>query len=95
MLIQTCLPALQTAGSALRGVVPFGTESGWKPGQRECSGQSNDQNRNRGLPDHPFGGAADQDIGDSAVAVGAHDDEITLLFLRGLDDKFSRVSVFD
>jgi len=41
------------------------------PGQGGCSGQSNDQNRDRGLSDHPFGGAADQDIGDATVAVGA------------------------
>ena len=34
--------------------------------------QSNDQNRDRGMPDHPFGGAADQHIGDGAVAVGTH-----------------------
>jgi hypothetical protein len=47
------------------------------------------------LSNHPFGGAADQDIGDGAVAVGAHDDEITILFFRCLDDNFSRVSVFD
>jgi len=54
---------------------------GWRPGQRECSGQSNDQHRNRGLSDHSFCGAADQDIGDAAAAVGAHDDEIAILFL--------------
>jgi hypothetical protein len=65
------------------------------PGQGGCSGQSNDQNRDRGLSDHPFGGAADQDIGDATVAVGAHDDEITLTILRGLDYNFSRISVFD
>ena len=65
---------------------------GWKSGQRECSGQSNDQNRNRGLSDHPFGGAADQDISDAAV--GTHDDEIPFLFLCCLDDDVSRVSIF-
>ena len=32
------------------------------------------------MPDHPFGSAADQDIGDDTLAVGAHDDEITILF---------------
>ena len=68
---------------------------GWKSGQRECSGQSNDQNRNRGLSDHPFGSTADQDIGDRAVAVGTHNDEITILFFGCFDYNFSRVSVFD
>jgi hypothetical protein len=33
------------------------------------------------VSDHPFGSAADQDIGNAALAVGAHDDEITILFL--------------
>jgi hypothetical protein len=46
------------------------------------------------LSDHPFGGAADQDISDAAVAVGTHDDEIAFLFLCCLDDDVSRVSIF-
>jgi hypothetical protein len=33
------------------------------------------------VSDHPFCSAADQDVGDAAMAVGAHDDEITILFL--------------
>ena len=58
-------------------------------------GQSNDQNRDRGLSDHPFGSAADQDIGDGAMAVGAHDDEIAILFYRCLNYYFGGCSVFD
>jgi hypothetical protein len=47
------------------------------------------------MPDHPFGGAADQDIGNDALAVGAHDDEITILFFGCLDDNFGGCSGFD
>ena len=33
------------------------------------------------MSDHPFCDAADQNVSDAAMAVGAHDDEITILFL--------------
>ena len=45
--------------------------------------------------DYPFGGAAHQDIGDDAVAVGAHDDQITMLFMRGLHNGFGGGAGFD
>ena len=60
-----------------------------------CLRQSDDQNRDGGIFDHPFGGAADEDIGEGAVTVGAHDNEITILFLCGFSYNFSRCSIFD
>jgi len=47
------------------------------------------------LPDHPFGGATDQDIGDDTLAVSANDDEITIPFFRCLNDNFGWCSGFD
>jgi hypothetical protein len=43
------------------------------------------------LSDHPFGGAADQDIGDAAV--GAHDDEIAFLFYNLFACGFKRTAI--
>ena len=44
------------------------------------------------MSDHPFCSAADQDIGNAAVAVGAHDDQITILFLgKWADGGFQQV----
>ena len=61
----------------------------------KCSGYSDDQNRDGGFFDHPFGSAADEDIGDDPQALGAHDDEITITFLGCLKDNFGGCSGFD
>ena len=58
-------------------------------------GQPNGQHRDGGMHDHPFGGAADQDLADNALPVGSHDDEITVLFYRCLNYYFGGYSVFD
>ena len=60
-----------------------------------CLRQSDDQNRDGGIFDHPFSGAADQDIGDGAVAVGAHNNQITISFPGGFNDNFGGDAVFD
>jgi len=45
--------------------------------------------------DYPFSGAANKDIGEGAVSMGAHNNEITILFLCGFSYNFSRCSIFD
>jgi hypothetical protein len=45
--------------------------------------------------DCPFGGVTDKDIGDYTLAVGAHDNEITIQFLCGFNYNFGGCSVFD
>ena len=47
------------------------------------------------MSDHPFGGAAYKHIGDDAAAVGARDDQSTMLFLRSLYNGFGGGAGFD
>ncbi len=44
---------------------------------------------------YPFSGAAHKDISEGAVAVGAHDDDTTILFPGGFNNGFGGGSVFD